>query len=162
VETQIFATGDLTTVPLLAWRLGSFEIDRVMAEMDDLSWLGRPAAGQRDHQGLRRIATDLEMPIRSGSATGPVRVATYIDLGPPRVVGEHVLVEIAWHSALFAPLFPLFAGVLRASAGDIVLDGRYAPPLGRLGLLLDQAILHLVARRTAQALLGRLANKFER
>lgn len=152
---------DLTTVPLLARRRGSFEIDRVIAALDDLSWLGQPAAGQPDHQGLRRIATDLEMPIRDGSATGPVRVATYIEIGPVRVVGDHVLVEIAWHSALFAPLFPVFAGELRTSAVDIVLDGRYAPPFGELGLLLDQAILHFVARRTAQALLARLAREFE-
>jgi hypothetical protein len=152
---------DVTTVPLLVRRLGSVEIDRVLAALDDLSWLGRPATGHPDHQGLRRIATDLEMPIRDGSATGPIRVATYIDLGQANVVGDHVLAEIAWQSALFAPLFPVFVGELRASADDVVLDGRYAPPFGELGLLLDQAILHFVARRTAQALLARLAKEFE-
>jgi hypothetical protein len=155
------AMSDLTTVPLLVRRIGWVEIDRVIAALDDLSWLGPSAAEQPVHEGLRRIATDLEMPIHDGSATRPVRVATYIDIGPARVVRDHVLVEIAWHSALFAPLFPVFAGELRTSANDIVLDGRYAPPFGELGLLLDQAILHFVARRTAHALLARLAKAFE-
>lgn len=59
------------------------------------------------------------------------------------------VVEIAWQSASFAPLLPVFAGRLSISADDIVRDGRYAPPVGKLGLLLDQAPLHLVARRTA-------------
>jgi hypothetical protein len=43
----------------------------------------------------------------------------------------------------------------------MVLEGRYAPPVGKLGLLLDQALLHLVARRTAGALVARLATQFE-
>jgi hypothetical protein len=152
---------DITTVPLIVRRLGSIEIDRVIAALDDLSWLGRPPAGWPDHQGLRRIATELELPIRGGSATGPVRIATYMDIGLARRVGDHVLVQVAWRSAWFAPLFPVFAGELRMSADAIVLDGRYAPPFGELGLLLDQALLHFVARRTALALLARLADEFE-
>jgi len=161
VETHRRATNDLTTVPLLVRRFGSVELDRVTAALTDLSWLGRPTHGPPDRPDLRRIATDLELPIRDGSATGPIRKATYIDIGQARIVGDHVFVEIAWQSAMFAPLFPVFAGMLRMSGDDIVLDGRYAPPLGTLGLLLDQAILHFVARRTAGALLARLAKQFE-
>ena len=114
-----------------------------------------------DRPDLRRIVTDLELPIRDGSATGPVRAATYIDMGQGNLVGDHVFVELAWQSALFAPLFPVFCGQARFSTDDIVLDGRYAPPLGAVGLLLDRAILHFVARRTAGGLLARLATKFE-
>ena len=151
----------LGTVPLLVRRLGSVEIDRVIVALTDLAWLGRPSDGPPNRPYLRPIATHLELPIRDGSATGPVRMATYIDIGRANRVGDHVFVEIAWQSASFAPLFPVFAGELRISADDIVLDGRYAPPLGTLGLLLDQAILHFVARRTAGALLARLAKEFE-
>ncbi|HEX7473498.1 MAG TPA: hypothetical protein VF323_10480, partial [Candidatus Limnocylindrales bacterium] len=109
---------------------------------------------------LRRVAADLDLPILDASSSGPVRKAAFIDLGPARLVGDVLLLEIAWRSATFAPLFPVFAGQLTISATDIVLDGRYAPPLGTLGLLLDQALLHLVARRTAEALVARLANQF--
>jgi hypothetical protein len=157
----ISATNDLTTVPLFVRRLGSVDLDRVIAALNDLAWLGRPSDGPADRPDLRRITTDLELPIRDGSATGPVRTATYIDIGQAHLVGDHVFVEITWHSALSAPLFPVFAGELRISVDDIVLDGRYAPPLGILGLVIDRALLHFVARRTAGALLARLARQFE-
>jgi hypothetical protein len=60
-----------------------------------------------------------------------------------------------------APLFPVFAGHLRLTESSLVLEGRYAPPFGRLGLLIDERILHFVARRTAQAFLARLAAHIE-
>lgn len=161
METHRLATNDLITLPLLVRRPSPVEIHRVIAALADLTWFGRPVAAPSDRPDLRRIATDLELPIRDGSATGPVRSATYIDIGQAQLVGDHVFVKIAWQSALFAPLFPVFAGELRITADDIVLDGRYAPPLGALGLLLDQALLHFVARRTASALLARLAKAFE-
>jgi len=149
------------TVPLRVRRPGTIDLDRAILALGDLSWLGRPTDGPPDRPELRHVATDLDLPILDGSSTGPVRKAAFIDLGPARQVGDLVLVEIAWRSASFAPLFPVFAGQLSISANDIVLDGRYAPPVGKLGLLLDQALLHLVARRTAGALVARLANEFE-
>jgi hypothetical protein len=161
METDAAAASEPMTVPLRVRRPGSVDLDRAILALSDLSWLGRPTAGPADHPQLRRVATDLELPIIDGSSAGPVRKAAFIDVGPARQVGDRVLVEIAWRSASFAPLFPVFAGRLSISASDIVLDGRYAPPLGTLGLLLDQALLHLVARRTAGALLTRLANAFE-
>ena len=155
------AASELMTVPLRVRRPGTIDLDRAILALGDLSWLGRPTDGPPDRPELRHVATDLDLPVLDGSSTGPVRKAAFIDLGPARQVGDLVLVEIAWRSASFAPLFPVFAGQLSISANDIVLDGRYAPPVGKLGLLLDQALLHLVARRTAGALVARLAKEFE-
>ena len=135
-------------------------LEQAILALRDPSWLGRPTDGPPDRRHLRRIAADLELPILDGSSAGPVRKAAFIDLGPARQVGDLVLVEIAWRSASFAPLFPVFAGQLSISVSDIVLEGRYAPPSGKLGLLLDQALLHLVAGRTASALVARLAKEF--
>ena len=160
METDAAASEPMT-VPLRVRRPGTIDLDRAILALGDLSWLGRPTNGPPDRPQLRHVATDLDLPILDGSSTGPVRKAAFIDLGPARQVGDLVLVEIAWRSASFAPLFPVFAGQLSISANDIVLDGRYAPPVGRLGLLLDQALLHLVARRTAGALVARLATAFE-
>jgi hypothetical protein len=142
-------------------RRGSVDLGRAVAALSELAWLGPQVAAPEDHADLRRIATALELPIRDGSATGPVRQATFIDVGQAQLIGDHILVEIAWQAATFAPLFPIFAGELRISIGEIVLDGRYAPPLGALGLLLDKTLLHFVARRTASALLERFARGFE-
>jgi hypothetical protein len=154
------AASEPMTVPLRVRRFGSTDLDRVILALGDLSWLGRPTAGSPDQPQLRHVATDLDLPILDGSSTGSVRKAALIDLGPARQVGDRVLVEIAWRSASFAPLFPVFAGQLSISPTEIVLDGRYGPPLGTLGLLLDEALLHLVARRTAGALVARLATEF--
>lgn len=149
------------TVPLRVRQAGSIGLDQAILALSDLSWLGHPTHGAPDHPQMRRVATDLDLPILDGSSTVPVRKAAFIDLGPARQVGDRVLVEIAWRSASFAPLFPVFAGQLSISANDIVLDGRYAPPLGKLGLLIDGALLHLVARRTASALIARMAKALE-
>ena len=155
------ADSELMTVRLRVRRPGTIDLNRAILAVGDLSWLGRPTDGPPEHPQLRRVATDLDLPILDGSSTGPVRKAAFIDFGPARQVGDLVLVEIAWRSASFAPLFPVFAGQLAISANDVVLDGRYTPPVGKLGLLLDQALLHLVARRTGGALVERLAKEFE-
>lgn len=160
METDTSAASEPMTVPLRVRRPGSIDLDRAILALSDLSWLGRPTDGPPDHPQLRQVVTDLDLPIMDGSSRGPFRKAVFIDLGPARQVGDRVLVEIAWWSASFAPLFPVFAGQLSISANDIVLDGRYAPPLGTLGLLLDQTLLHLVARRTAGALIARLVKEF--
>jgi hypothetical protein len=149
------------TVPLRLRRPGSVQLDRAMVALSELSWLGRLTDGPRGRTELRQVAIDLELPILDGSAPGPLRKAMLIDIGGARKVGDLVLAEIGWQSGSYAPLFPVFSGQLLISTNDIVLDGRYAPPFGALGLLLDQALLHFVARRTADAVVERLAKEFE-
>jgi len=53
-------------------------------------------------------------------------------------------------------LFPVFAGQLRIKSDRIELDGRYAPPAGSLGHLLDAALLGAVARQTGRWFLREL------
>ena len=150
---------DSATVPLRVARAVQIDLRCVLAALDDPSWLGRPLEAPLGHPGSRRIATDLELPVLDGSGKGPIRKSALIDLGPAQSVDGSVRVDVGWRSASFAPLFPVFAGRLQVSATRLALDGRYAPPFGKLGLLIDGVLLHLVARRTAQAFLGRLAAK---
>lgn len=150
-----------TTVPLRVRRPGPIDLARAIGALSELSWLGGTTDGVPAHPELRQVATVLELPVLDGSSPVPLRKSALIEVGPARRVGDQVLVEIAWQSASFAPLFPVFAGQLAISSNEIVLDGRYAPPLGALGLLIDQALLHFVARRTAGALVDRLAREFE-
>ena len=153
--------GEQETVTLRASRSGRFHITRSIEALTELDWLG-PRVDERDEiEGLRRVVADLELPILDGSATGPIRKSALIDVGIPRVLPDLVLVDVGWQSASMAPLFPVFAGQLRITARSLVLDGRYVPPFGRLGLVIDAGILHFVARRTAQAFLARLAARFE-
>jgi hypothetical protein len=161
VKTNLAAAGEPTTVPLRVRRPGAMDLDRAVLALGDLSWLGRATDAAPSHPQLRQVATDLDLPVLDGSSTGPIQKAAIIELGPARWADGRLLVEIAWWSASLAPLLPIFAGQISISSEDIVLDGRYAPPLGTLGLLLDRALLHFVARRTAGALISRLATEFE-
>ncbi len=92
-----------------------------------------------------------------GSATGPIRKAALIEISSPTAVGDEILAEVSWQSATLAPLFPIFVGQLRVAESGLSLDGRYVPPFGQLGLVIDENLLRFVARRTAYAFLARLA-----
>lgn len=149
------------TVSLYVTQRAHIDPDRAQAAFADLSWLGRPvdaAADAAPGAGWRRVATDLELPVRDGS--GPaVRKAALIDVGAIRETDGGLHVPIAWRSASFTPLFPVFAGQLEITRSGLALAGRYAPPFGRVGLLIDQGLLNFVATRTAQAFLTRVARQ---
>lgn len=133
------------------------DIDRARATFAELSWLGRSVDGAPEPE-WRRVAADLALPVRDGS--GPaVRKAAFIDVGPVQGARDRLRVPIAWCSASLTPLFPVFAGHLTITPSELALDGRYAPPLGRVGLLLDQGLLRFVATRTANAFLARVARQ---
>lgn len=149
------------TVPLRVVHRASIDVARAIALLDDLSWLGPLAEGTREGPGNRRVVeVDLALPILDGSAPGPVYKAAFIGLGPIEPVADGLGLDIEWRSASLAPLFPVFVGRLQVLTTGLILDGRYAPPFGKLGLVIDRSLLHFVARRTAVALLARLASQF--
>jgi hypothetical protein len=144
-------------VSLLVVHPADIDPDAAQRAFADLAWLGEPLDGGSG-AGWLRILTDLELPVRDGSRS-TVRKSAMLDVGPVRSSGTSLRVPIAWHSATFAPLFPVFAGELLIDASMLTLSGHYAPPFGRLGLLMDQTLLHFVARRSGQALLDRVARQ---
>jgi hypothetical protein len=151
---------DVATVPLHAEHDGPIDVAAARAALADPSWLGDLVDGPPGQPGVRRIAADLELPVRDGSATGPVRKSAFIDLGPPESTDDRIRVAVGWQSATLAPLFPVFSGELVITSAGLALDGRYAPPFGRVGLVIDSALLNFIARRTAQAFVARLAARF--
>lgn len=124
--------------------------------MLDPSWLGHPAEGP-DGPTAGVFAIDLELPVLDSQARTTVRKAALITIGSPRDRDGVLVVPVSWRSATIAPLFPVFEGELVIDAHGIELEGRYAPPFGRLGLVIDAALLHVVARRTGQAFIARVA-----
>lgn len=147
-----------TAVRLHAVRATRIDLVGARAAMEDLAWLGRPAEGPPDEPEMRRIVADLELPILDGGGgLRSVRKAALIDVGPARETQDAIVVPVAWQSATHAPLFPVLAGELHIRRDGLVLDGRYVPPFGRVGLVIDGTLLHFVARRTAQAFLARIA-----
>jgi hypothetical protein len=149
------------TVPLRVSRGARIEMSRAIDALTDLDWLGPRVKGPGEREDLRRISTVLELPILDGSAPGPIRKTALVDIGIPAALADPLVVQIGWQSDSLSPLFPVFAGQLRITATILVLDGLYAPPFGRLGLLMDRHVLRFVARRTAEAFLARLAAHIE-
>jgi hypothetical protein len=149
------------SVPLRVSRGARIEMTRAIHALADIDWLGPRVNGPAELEASRRVRTVLELPILDGSLPGPIRKTALVDIGVPAEVEGSLVVEVGWQSDILSPLFPVFAGQLRITATLLVLDGRYAPPFGRLGLLIDRHVLHVVARRTAQAFLARLAAHME-
>jgi hypothetical protein len=145
------------TVRLHVARGARVEMRRAIDALTDLDWLGPRLNGPAGREGLCRISTILELPIFDGSGPGPIRKTALVDIGIPVALAAPLVVQIGWQSDSLSPLFPVFEGHLRITATMLVLDGFYAPPFGRLGLLIDRHILHFVARRTAETFLARLA-----
>lgn len=87
-------------------------------------------------------------------------------LGPPEGTGDTLTIALAWEATGPTGLFPRFEGELRLSPLDperaeLVLTGRYRPPLGAAGQVLDEALLTRVARATLRSLLRRVARALE-
>jgi len=120
-------------------------------------WLGTLVESPRADR--RRYLTDLAFPISQGTKTLLFRKAAYVDLGVARAAEDGYEIEIEWSSAGLAPLFPVFAGRVTINRLGVSLIGVYTPPLGAIGLLIDGALLHFAARRTANWFLGRLAGE---
>ena len=137
----------------------SVELDPAAAcrRLEAPDWLGTGVESSRFDR--HRYLTDLAFPVSQGSRTLLFRKATYVDLGPARTLPGGCEVEIEWSSSSLAPLFPVFAGLLRINPSGLSLTGLYTPPLGGVGLLIDGALLHFVARRTARWFLEMLAGE---
>ena len=135
------ARADLSRIPDL---LGSAEA----------AWLGER---MEDIPGpTREYACDLDLP---AGDMGPIlfRKSAIIGLGDPVRAGTAWLVPIEWHAATFKPLFPVFAGTLTVTERQAILDGHYAPPGGRLGAVIDVALLNVAARGTGRWFLRKVA-----
>jgi hypothetical protein len=149
------------TVPLRVSRGGGIDVTRAIDALTNLDWLGPQVNGPAELHDLRRVRTVLEFPIFDGSGPTPISKTAMVDIGLPAAFAGGVAVQIGWQSDSLSPLFPVFAGQLLVTAMILVLDGLYAPPFGRIGLMIDRHLLHFVARRTAEAFLARFAAHIE-
>lgn len=87
-------------------------------------------------------------------------------LGEPAEAGDSLLIPLVWEAAGPLGLFPRFEGKLALAALDqerceLGLSGRYRPPLGKAGQVLDEVLLTRVAQATLRALLRRVARVLE-
>ena len=142
---------------LRAHRAGPIDLEAFAALFADAAWLGQGVELEGLEADRRRYLTDLVLPLPPDGRLLSLRKAAFVDIGPCLTADEGVDVEIAWRSASLAPMFPVFAGVLRARANGLSIEGHYAPPGGVLGRTADRMLLHTAARGTARWLLGHVA-----
>jgi hypothetical protein len=84
----------------------------------------------------------------------------------PQGTDDDLMIQVSWEATGPSGLFPRFKGELHVLAIDstrseLSLSGRYRPPLGRTGQMLDEAVLARVARATIRSLLRRIARALE-
>ncbi len=144
------------TVRLRVRQTARVDLDRVATALgsSDAPWLGERAPDASP--GVRRFYCDLELQV-SPARWVVFRKSAIVGLGQPQPDHEGWVVPIEWRAATMAPLFPVFAGHLRLRADRIELGGRYAPPGGAVGYVLDRTLLGVAARGTGRWLLGRVA-----
>src|SRR3989304_3619664 len=114
-----------------------------------------PRSSDDDRAGVARLAVSVPAVVtrrRAAAVLGTERTAWAGGaLGGPLSIG------LSWRAAGLAPLFPVFAGTLTWTDGELQLVGVYAPPGGEIGLVADRLVLNVAARGTARWLLGRIA-----
>ena len=74
---------------------------------------------------------------------------------------------ISWKATLAKPFFPSFSGKVQLAPVDptvtrLTVSGMYKPPLGRLGVELDEAVMHNVAEATVKGLAESISRQLGR
>jgi hypothetical protein len=122
-----------------------------------VEWLGEAIEHVGGPDGATRHLIDLELRVSDRVPRVTFRKAAYVELGPLRSARNGTLAaDISWRAAGLTPLFPVFAGTLRWSDGELRLDGVYAPPGGSIGAVADHLLLNIAARGTGRRLLERV------
>jgi len=132
------------------------DLDRVPQVLGspEARWLGESTPS--DDRSIHSFVCDLELHA-GGSGRALFRKAAVVSFGEPSRDGSRWVVPLEWRAATKSALFPVFVGRLRIGSDRIELDGGYGPPGGRLGYLLDVALLGTAARQTGRWFLRELA-----
>lgn len=91
-----------------------------------------------------------------------IRKRVTVELGEPARHGDWTDVPISWKATFPEHLFPVLNGRLELVPVDqvetrLTVSGMYEPPLGRLGNLIDEALMHSVAEATVRELTEEIA-----
>lgn len=75
---------------------------------------------------------------------------------------DSVMLPVSWEAVGGPPIFPRMEGTLhvepsRNGGSRLTLNATYEPPLGKLGELIDRALMHRIAQATMSDFVDRLA-----
>ena len=93
-----------------------------------------------------------------------IRKRVAVQLGEPEDRGQWTNVPVSWKATFPERLFPVLTGRLElvpvgSEETRLTVSGMYEPPLGRLGALIDDAIMHGVADATVRELTESIAEQ---
>lgn len=113
----------------------------------------------------KRASLLTEMGVRATGERSERRAE--VSFGEPLRLPAKTILPMRWRPSSAWPLFPeLEADLEVASLGpsrtQLSLNARYTPPLGRLGLMIDRALLHRVAEATVKDFVDRVRAELQR
>ena len=98
----------------------------------------------------------------------PIYKHVQLTLGelPSVIPTDRVMLPVSWEAIGGPPLFPRMEGTLHvqpeeAESTKLTLNAQYDPPLGKLGELIDRALMHRLAQATIKDFVERLAGRLE-
>ena len=135
----------------------SVHVDRPSAECAEVlqrgprTWFPRLQEDSKSAVGLRVAGVT-------------VRKRVTVELGEPEHQGDWTNVPISWKATFPEQLFPVLTGRLELVPVDkkvtrLTVSGMYEPPLGRLGALIDEAVMHSVAEATVREVTESIAKQ---
>jgi hypothetical protein len=135
----------------------SVHIDRPVDECVQLlergprTWFPRMRSDGKSEVGLRVAGVT-------------IRKRVTVELGEPENRGEWTNVPVSWKATFPESLFPVLTGRLEVVPVEehvtrLTVSGMYEPPLGRLGALIDDAVMHSVADATVRELTESIAEQ---
>ncbi len=109
---------------------------------------------------------------RNASAVGlkvagvSLRKRVTVNLGEPVEEGEWTNVPLSWKATFPERLFPVMTGKIELAPVEpdvtrLTVSGMYEPPLGRIGTLLDDAVMHSVAEATVKEITESIAKQLD-
>ncbi len=137
--------------------------------------LAAPAVAARLRAGGSWLESHVAAASADGEATrmrvgpgGPAWLGKIVavHVGQPEGTDEALVIPLTWEATGPTGLFPRLEAELRLSPLDperaeLALSGRYRPPLGRAGHVLDETLLTHVAGATVRSFLRRVARTLE-
>ncbi len=104
---------------------------------------------------------------RVGLNIGPLPVYKHVRLrvgaSTATLRPDSVMLPVSWEAVGGPPIFPRMEGTLHVEPSGtggsrFTLNAVYAPPLGKLGEVIDRSLMHRVAQATVKDFLERLAS----
>ncbi len=114
--------------------------------------------------GAERMGEQLIFELSPGPPAQRVRRKVRATLSRVQPFGHGVVVNVEWQALRHPELYPTLTGALRlerAGPGHcrLTFDVTYRPPAGRVGAVVDQALMHRVGEASLRDFVARLVSR---